>query len=138
MKGQIEPQGAKNEVLQIICASLLTDEDVLIENVPEIRDAIKLIETLRMLDVLVEKLASGKYLFNASRVNIEKLKSPEYTQKAASLRGSIMILGPMLARFGHGFMPMPGGDKIGRRRVDTHFIGFEKLGATYEFDVQNS
>jgi len=138
LNGSIEPQGAKNEVLQIICASLLTDEDVLIENVPEIRDAIKLIETLRLLDVQVEKLAPGKYLFNASRVNIEKLKSPEYTQKAASLRGSIMILGPMLARFGHGFMPMPGGDKIGRRRVDTHFIGFEKLGASYEFDVENS
>ncbi len=138
LKGSIEPQGAKNEVLQIICATLLTVEDVLIENVPEIRDVIKLIETLRLLDVEVEKLSPGKYLFNASRVSIEKLKSPEYTQKAASLRGSIMILGPMLARFGHGFMPMPGGDKIGRRRVDTHFIGFEKLGASYEFDAQNS
>ena len=137
LSGNLEPQGAKNEALQIICATLLTHEDVFVENIPEIRDVIKLIGILKSLGVEVERLKKGNYRFNASKVNIDILKTPEYASEAASLRGSIMIIGPLLARFGKGFIPQPGGDKIGRRRVDTHFIGFKKLGAKFEFDAVN-
>ena len=137
LKGEIEPQGAKNEALQVICAVLLTTEDVIIENVPEISDVLNLIEILEKMGVDTERLKKGSYRFNAAHVNIDFLKTPEYAKLAASLRGSIMIIGPMLARFGVGFIPQPGGDKIGRRRVDTHFIGFQKLGANFEFDEQN-
>ncbi len=137
LKGDIEPQGAKNEALQVICAALLTDQDVFIDNIPEIRDVLKLIEILGNLGVETERLGVGQYRFNASNVNLEFLKSPEYTQQAIGLRGSIMIIGPLLARFGQGFIPQPGGDKIGRRRVDTHFIGLQKLGAEFTFDKQN-
>ncbi|HSO85623.1 MAG TPA: UDP-N-acetylglucosamine 1-carboxyvinyltransferase [Draconibacterium sp.] len=135
LTGELEPQGAKNEALQILCATLLTNQDVLVENVPEISDVLKLIEILGSMGVEVEKLKKGAYRFNAANVNIDFLKSPEYAKKAASLRGSIMVIGPLLARFGQGFIPQPGGDKIGRRRVDTHFIGLQKLGASFEFDV---
>ncbi|MCD6355354.1 MAG: UDP-N-acetylglucosamine 1-carboxyvinyltransferase [Prolixibacteraceae bacterium] len=132
--GSLEPQGAKNEALQIICATLLTDQDVVVENIPEIRDVLKLIEILKGLGVGVTRIEPGKYLFNATSINIDFLKSPKYAEQAASLRGSIMIIGPLLTRFGRGFVPQPGGDKIGRRRVDTHFIGLQKLGASFTFD----
>lgn len=137
LKGDLEPQGAKNEALQVICAALLTDQDVFIDNIPEIRDVLKLIEILGNLGVETERVGVGQYRFNASDVNLEFLKSPEYTQQAIGLRGSIMIIGPLLARFGQGFIPQPGGDKIGRRRVDTHFIGLQKLGAEFTFDKEN-
>lgn len=136
LKGNLEPQGAKNEALQIICATLLTNQDILIDNIPEISDVLKLIEILENMGVEVERIKKGTYRFNAVNINIDFLKSPEYAKKAASLRGSIMIIGPLLARFGKGFIPQPGGDKIGRRRVDTHFIGLQKLGATFEFDAE--
>ncbi len=137
LNGTIEPQGAKNEALQVICATLLTHRDVHIKNVPEIRDVLKLIEILGKLGVETERTGKGDYRFNASKINIAYLKTGEYAKQASSLRGSIMIIGPLLARFGKGFIPQPGGDKIGRRRVDTHFIGFQKLGAKFEFDPAN-
>lgn len=137
LNGSLEPQGAKNEALQVICAVLLTKEDVIIENIPEISDVLKLIKILNGLGVKTERIKKGKYLFNAAEVNIDFLKTKEYENQAASLRGSIMIIGPLLARFGKGYIPQPGGDKIGRRRVDTHFTGFQKLGATFEYDAQN-
>ncbi len=135
LKGELEPQGAKNEALQIICATLLTDQDVLINNLPEISDVLKLIEILRSMGVQVDRVQKGIYRFNAAHVNIDFMKTAEYAKKASSLRGSIMIIGPLLARFGKGLIPQPGGDKIGRRRVDTHFIGLQKLGATFKFDT---
>ncbi len=137
LTGNLEPQGAKNEALQIICAALLTDENVFVENVPEISDVLKLIEILEKLGVGVERIKKGNYCFKAESINIDYLKSREYAKQASSLRGSIMIIGPLLARFGKGFIPQPGGDKIGRRRVDTHFIGFQKLGAEFYFDAEN-
>ena len=137
LKGEIEPQGAKNEALQVICAVLLTAKDVIIENIPEISDVLKLVEILGKMGVSTERLQKGSYRFNAAHINTGFLKTPEYAKLAASLRGSIMIIGPLLARFGAGFIPQPGGDKIGRRRVDTHFIGFQKLGASFEFDEKN-
>ncbi len=136
LHGELEPQGAKNEALQILCATLLTDQDVRVENVPEISDVLKLIEILGNMGVEVERIGKGTYRFNASHVNIEFLKSPEYAKKASDLRGSIMVIGPLLARFGQGFIPQPGGDKIGRRRVDTHFMGLQKLGASFNFDPE--
>ncbi len=137
LQGDLEPQGAKNEALQIICATVLTAEKTVIQNIPEIRDVLKLIEILKDLGVEVERIKKGEFSFNAAQVNIDFLKSPEYAKKAAGLRGSIMIIGPLLARFGQGFIPQPGGDKIGRRRVDTHFIGLQKLGASFNFDAEN-
>lgn len=137
LKGNIEPQGAKNEALQIICATLLSAQDVIIENIPEIRDVLKLIEILKGLGVEVERLKKGHFRFNASKVDIDFLKTEDYARQAAVLRGSIMIIGPLLSRFGQGFIPQPGGDKIGRRRVDTHFIGLQKLGAKFDFDAEN-
>lgn len=134
LKGSITPQGAKNEALQILCASLLTSDPITIHNVPDIRDVNKLIELLSELGVKVEKLHAGSWEFTASAINLEYLQSKLYEQKAAALRGSIMILGPLLARFGKAEIPKPGGDKIGRRRLDTHFIGFQKLGAVVDFD----
>jgi UDP-N-acetylglucosamine 1-carboxyvinyltransferase len=137
LNGELIPQGAKNEALQIICATLLTDQNVLIENIPEIRDVLKLINILKGLGVETERIQKGKFLFNAKNIDVDFLKSPEYAQQASSLRGSIMIIGPLLARFGKGFIPQPGGDKIGRRRVDTHFIGLQKLGANFHYDAEN-
>lgn len=137
LNGEIVPQGAKNEALQVICATLLTAEKTIIENIPEIRDVLKLIDILKGLGVQVTRLEKGKYCFNASQIDISFLKSKEYAKKAAVLRGSIMIIGPLLARFGQAFIPQPGGDKIGRRRVDTHFIGLQKLGANFDFDREN-
>jgi UDP-N-acetylglucosamine 1-carboxyvinyltransferase len=136
LSGSLEPQGAKNEALQVICATLLTDKDVVIRNIPEIRDVKMLITLLKSIGVEVSRISRGEYLFNAANVKTNHLESDDFFEKAASLRGSIMIIGPLLARFGTGVIPQPGGDKIGRRRVDTHFIGFEKLGASFEFDSQ--
>lgn len=134
LKGNITPQGAKNEALQILCATLLTPESVTIHNVPDIRDVNKLIELLAELGVKVEKLHNDSWKFTASDINMEFLQTETYEKKAASLRGSIMILGPLLARYGKAKIPKPGGDKIGRRRLDTHFLGFQKLGAVLDFD----
>jgi UDP-N-acetylglucosamine 1-carboxyvinyltransferase len=134
MKGDIVPQGAKNEALQIICAVLLTKEKVVISNVPNIVDINKLIDLLGDLGVKIEKTGHEEFTFQADNVNIDYLVSPEFKKKGGSLRGSMMIVGPMLTRFGKAYMPKPGGDKIGRRRVDTHFMGFEALGAKFEYD----
>ena len=137
LKGDIIPQGAKNEALEVLCAVLLTSEKVIISNLPNIVDIIKLIELLSELGVKVEKLGEEEYSFQADDVNVDYLISPEFKKKGGSLRGSMMIVGPMLTRFGKAFMPKPGGDKIGRRRVDTHFIGFEALGATFTYNQEN-
>lgn len=134
LKGEIIPQGAKNEALQVLCAVLLTPEKVSIHNIPDIIDVNKLIEILHDLGVKVEKHNPHSYTFQADAVDIEILKSKEFRKKAASLRGSVMIMGPLLARFGMAYIPQPGGDKIGRRRLDTHFIGFQNLGARFDFD----
>lgn len=133
LQGELHPQGAKNEALQILCAVLLTDEQVTISNIPDIRDVNKLIDLLRSLGVEVEKLAPDTYQFQAKEIDFDYMQSAAYQEKATSLRGSIMLIGPLLARFGRGYIPKPGGDKIGRRRLDVHFTGFEKLGATFEF-----
>jgi UDP-N-acetylglucosamine 1-carboxyvinyltransferase len=138
LKGDIHPQGAKNEALQVICAPLLTSEPVTIHNIPDIIDVNKLIELVGELGCTVEKLAKGSYRFTANNVNIKYLKSDAYRKKAAALRGSVMLLGPILARFGEAVIPKPGGDKIGRRRLDTHFQGFQNLGAKFNFDPQTS
>ncbi len=141
LQGEIHPQGAKNEALQVLCAVLLTDESVVIENVPDIRDVNKLVGLLELLGVKVrrlnddtELLTKGRsYEFKADEVNLDVLESDEFAQQATSLRGSIMLVGPLLSRFGRARVPQPGGDKIGRRRLDTHFLGMEKLGAEVEF-----
>lgn len=137
LQGEIIPQGAKNEALQILCAVLLTPEPVTIHKVPNIRDVRKLIDLLDALGVEVEQLAPETYRFTAKTVDLDFMETPEFQQQASSLRGSIMILGPLLARFGKGKMPRPGGDKIGRRRLDTHFLGFQKLGAKFNYDADS-
>ena len=134
LSGEITPQGAKNEALQVINAVLLTKEKVIINNIPDIIDVNKLINLLETLGVKIEKLAKGSYSFQADNIDVDFLTTEEFKKKGGSLRGSIMIVGPLLSRFGKGYIPKPGGDKIGRRRVDTHFIGFEKLGAQFDFD----
>jgi UDP-N-acetylglucosamine 1-carboxyvinyltransferase len=136
LKGDITPQGAKNEALQVLCATLLTAQTVEISNMPDIRDVNFLIELLTELGVKVEKTGKGSWKFTASDINLDFLQTKTYEQKAASLRGSIMILGPLLARFGVAKIPKPGGDMIGRRRLDTHFIGFQKLGAKLDFNYR--
>ncbi len=138
LKGEITPQGAKNEALQILCAVLLTAEPIIISNIPDIRDVNALIDLLKDLGVLVTKTADDTYTFQAKDVNLEFLQTEIYRKKASSLRGSIMTIGPLLARFKKAYMPRPGGDKIGRRRLDTHFLGFEKLGATFHYDNKES
>lgn len=138
LKGELIPQGAKNEVLQILCAVLLTPERVEIENVPDIVDVNKLIDLLGDLGVKVEKLGKEHYAFTAENVDIEYLHSDTFKSKGSGLRGSIMIVGPLLARFGKGYIPKPGGDKIGRRRLDTHFIGFQKLGANFNYQSKEN
>lgn len=137
LSGEITPQGAKNEALQILCAVLLTPEKVVVDNIPEIIDVMQLIDLLGKLGVRTEKLAKGKYSFEAKDVNLEYMQSAEFRTMASKLRGSVMIIGPLLARFGCAYMPKPGGDKIGRRRLDTHFLGFEKLGAQFNFDTDD-
>lgn len=134
LKGEIHPQGAKNEALQILCAVLLTPEKVEIKNIPDIIDVNKLITVLGNLGVKVEKLGKGYFSFQADQIKLEYLESELFKQEGSSLRGSIMIVGPLLARFGKGYIPRPGGDKIGRRRLDTHFEGFIKLGAKFRYN----
>lgn len=138
LKGDIHPQGAKNEALQVLCVPLLTAQPVTIHNVPDIIDVNKLIELLGDLGVKVEKLQRGSYRFTAANVDTEYLKSDAYRQKAAALRGSVMLLGPILARFGSASIPKPGGDKIGRRRLDTHFLGFQNLGAKFRYESEGN
>lgn len=133
LKGEITPQGAKNEALQILCAVLLTPEKITIHNIPNIRDVNKLIDLIDSIGVQVNKLSDSSYSFQADHIDFNYFKTEEYREKSTSLRGSIMMIGPLLARYGKGYIPKPGGDKIGRRRVDTHFIGFERLGAKFEF-----
>lgn len=136
LHGTITPQGAKNEALQIVCAVLLTPEKVVVENIPDIIDVNKLIFILSELGVKVEKLAPNSYCFQADEINLEYLESSDFRKDGSSLRGSIMIVGPLLARFGKGFIPRPGGDKIGRRRLDTHFEGFIRLGAKFKYNKE--
>ncbi len=135
LSGEITPQGAKNEALQILCATLLTDRRVVVHNIPRILDVLQLIELLRAMGVEVEELSADSYAFCARDINLDYLRTADYSRRARRLRGSVMLLGPLLARFGTGFLPKPGGDKIGRRRLDTHFIGFKKLGAEFDFDA---
>lgn len=137
LKGSIQPQGAKNEALQILCAVLLTPEQVTIHNIPNIIDVNKLIRLLEKLGVRVEQLSESTYTFQADALNLEYLESAEFKVDGAGLRGSIMIVGPMLTRFGKGYIPKPGGDKIGRRRLDTHFEGFIKLGAKFRYNKED-
>lgn len=134
LNGEIIPQGAKNEALQVICATLLTEEEVIIENVPDILDVNNLIALLRDMGVTIKQLNPDTYSFQASEIDLEFTKTDDYLRQIAALRGSIMIVGPMLARFGHTTVPKPGGDKIGRRRLDTHFNGIMKLGAELVYD----
>jgi UDP-N-acetylglucosamine 1-carboxyvinyltransferase len=138
LKGDITPQGAKNEALQILCAVLLSSDPIRISNIPEIRDVLKLIDLLKNLGVKVNRMAKGDYEFQSDAVDLDFLDSPEFKVQGAALRGSIMIVGPLLARFGKGYIPSPGGDKIGRRRLDTHFEGFIKLGAQFEYLAEES
>lgn len=137
LHGEVIPQGAKNEALQILCAVLLTPERVEISNIPEIIDVLKLIDLLQDVGVKVEKLGKGHYAFEAADVDLNYLTTAEYKTKAAKLRGSIMMVGPMLGRYGVGYIPKPGGDKIGRRRLDTHFQGFINLGAKFNYDAND-
>ena len=134
LNGSITPQGAKNEALQVVCAVLLTSEPVTISNLPDIVDVNRLIDLLSSMGVKVEKIDAGTFRFQADDVNLEYLEGPEFRQKGSGLRGSVMVMGPLLSRFGKGYIPKPGGDKIGRRRMDTHFIGFENLGASFRYD----
>ncbi len=134
LAGEITPQGAKNEALQILCATLLTPEKLTVHNIPRIKDVLMLIELLGDLGVLVEKLGETSYCFQAGEVDLGYFQTEAYRRQSAALRGSVMILGPLLARFGEAVLPKPGGDKIGRRRLDTHFLGFQALGATFDFD----
>ncbi len=138
LKGELVPQGAKNEALQIISAVLLTAEKVTISNIPDIRDVMLLIDILRDLGVKVEKINEDTYSFQADSIDLEYMQGEVFRKKGAALRGSVMLVGPLLARFKKAYMPKPGGDKIGRRRLDTHFLGFEKLGATFNYDSNES
>lgn len=137
LKGEIQPQGAKNEALQILCAVLLTSEKITIHNIPDIVDVNKLIRLLGKLGVKVEKLKHGSYSFQSDAIDLDYLESEQFKIDGGGLRGSIMIVGPLLARFGKGYIPKPGGDKIGRRRLDTHFEGFIKLGATFRYNRED-
>lgn len=135
LKGDLYPQGAKNEALQVICATLLTSEPVTIKNIPNIRDVNKLIELLQGMGVEVQRQSPSECTFRAQEVDVEYLTTSDFKVKAAAIRGSIMVVGPLLARYGRAYAPKPGGDKIGRRRLDTHFLGFQKLGASFNFDT---
>ena len=136
LRGQLTAQGAKNEALQIICATLITPEKVIIKNIPDILDVMRLIELLRKLGVAINKTGAGEFEFRADKVEPEYLLTDDFRIRAAGLRGSVMIIGPLLSRLGKAYMPKPGGDKIGRRRLDTHFTGFMKLGAKFVYDVK--
>lgn len=133
--GSITPQGAKNEALQVICATLLTPEKIIIRNIPEILDVLNLIDLLKDFGVKVEKITADTYSFQADEIDLNYLESDDFYKKSAALRGSVMLVGPLVARFGIAAIPKPGGDKIGRRRLDTHFLGIQKLGADFEYDA---
>jgi len=137
LKGVINPQGAKNEALQVICSVLLTEDKVIIENIPDILDVNKLIHLLKILDVKIHKIKKNTFSFQADKINLNKIKSDDFIENAKSLRGSVMIVGPLLTRFGKASIPRPGGDKIGRRRLDTHFDGLIELGAEFNYDNDN-
>ena len=137
LSGEIIPQGAKNEALQVICATLLTKEEVIISNIPDIIDVVKLIDILKSLGVKVKELAKGKYSFNSENIDLNYLQNDDFINNAKKLRGSIMLVGPLLSRFGSASIPRPGGDKIGRRRLDTHFVNFQKLGAKLDYNSSN-
>lgn len=137
LKGTITPQGAKNEALQVICAVLLTPEKITISNIPQILDVLNLIELLKDLGVKVEKTTENTYTFQADNIDLNYLQTEKFYRQSASLRGSVMIVGPLVARFGKAIIPKPGGDKIGRRRLDTHFLGIQKLGADFEYNADN-
>ena len=137
LKGEIAPQGAKNEALQVICATLLTRGNVRIGNIPDILDVNNLIQLLRDMNVCVEQNAPGDYTFNASEVNLDYLRSEDFLDRCTRLRGGVLLVGPLLARFGYALLSKPGGDKIGRRRLDTHFYGMQKLGASFSYDEEN-
>lgn len=134
LNGELHPQGAKNEALQVLCATLLTADEVTISNLPHIRDVVKLIDLLRGLGVEVHQLSNDTYRFRAAEVDLDFFRSPEFKGAASSIRGSVMLIGALLARFGHAYLPQPGGDKIGRRRLDTHFTGLQQLGARFDYD----
>ena len=134
LQGEIHPQGAKNEALQVICATLLTDGDVRLTNIPDILDVNNLIQLLRDMNVKVTHNGSSDFTFNAANVNLDYLHSQEFLQRCTRLRGSVLLVGPLLARFGRATLSKPGGDKIGRRRLDTHFFGMQKLGAQFRYD----
>ncbi len=136
LSGSITPQGAKNEALQVISAVLLSEETIIIRNIPDILDVRRLIQLLKGLGVTVEALSKNDYSFNASTIDLDYLASADYQKEAQKIRGSVMLMGPLLARFGKAFLPKPGGDKIGRRRLDTHFIGFQKLGASFQYNAE--
>ena len=136
LSGEITPQGAKNEALEVLCAVLLTSEEVVMSNIPEILDTLNLIELMRKMGVKVQHLAHGTFSFQADQLDDTYLQSPDYLRRCTSLRGSVMLLGPLVSRLGSALLPQPGGDKIGRRRLDTHFIGLQKLGATFEYDPE--
>jgi UDP-N-acetylglucosamine 1-carboxyvinyltransferase len=138
LKGSIQPQGAKNEALEVICATLLTAEKVTIDNVPEILDVMNLIELLRLMGVAVEHPRTGYFSFQAKDLNQDYLASADFARRSAALRGSVMLLGPLVARLGVAVLAKPGGDKIGRRRLDTHIVGLEKLGARFVYDAERS
>src|SRR4051812_19807827 len=137
LRGEIIPQGAKNEALQILSAVLLTGEKITISNIPDIKDVNKLIELLGDMGVVVNRLGPDTYTFEAKKIDLNFFESEAFKTKGGGLRGSIMIVGPLLARFGKASIPKPGGDKIGRRRLDTHFLGFEKLGAKFHYNPEN-
>ncbi len=136
LHGEIRPQGAKNEALQVICATLLSPQKITISNLPEILDVMNLIELLRQMGVSVHREGEGSFSFCAESLDMNYLQSDDFLRRSASLRGSVMILGPLVTRFGRALLPQPGGDKIGRRRLDTHFIGLEKLGASFDYDAE--
>jgi UDP-N-acetylglucosamine 1-carboxyvinyltransferase len=136
LSGEIVPQGAKNEALQVMCAVLLTEEKVVISNIPAIEDVHRLLHLLEGLGVAVEKLTENTYSFQASSIDLDFIHSEEFHRNAGRIRGSVMLIAPLLARFGKAFLPRPGGDKIGRRRLDTHFHGLEQLGANFKYDAE--
>lgn len=138
LKGEIIPQGAKNEALQVLCVPLLTDEKITISNIPNIRDVNRLIDLLRGLNVDVQKINKDTYSFQADAIDLDYFESKDFQENAKKIRGSVMLIGPLLARFGKAFLPQPGGDKIGRRRLDTHFLGLEKLGGKFQYDEQKN
>ena len=137
LHGEIVPQGAKNEVLQILCATLLTEEKVTIHNIPNILDVNNLIQLLRDMGVAVSKLEGDSYSFEAAKVDLNYLESVEFLTRCSKLRGSVMLIGPLISRFGRALISQPGGDRIGRRRLDTHFLGIQKLGAKFNYDAEN-